>query len=269
LVSDRSAKGIRKSDVGRYYFANGGLIYSDKVSQFVCECDKASGGAVMRRLEQRFNRIYIDEIQDMWGYDLELIELILRSRVKLTLVGDHRQATFRTNNSSKNKASSGQNITKAFEEWRKAGLCTVGYEVETHRCNQAIADLGDAFFPEEPKTSSRNKKQTGHDGVFSLQPADVPAYIVRYRPQVLRLSRKTLCDGHDAKNFGECKGLTFDRVLVFPHKQGLKWLSTGSFEHIKGVRSGLYVGVTRARYSVAFVFDGKVKVPGIQQYNAE
>ena len=40
------------------------------------------------RLEQRFDCIYIDEIQDMAAYDIDLIELILRSKVKLTLVGD-------------------------------------------------------------------------------------------------------------------------------------------------------------------------------------
>ena len=95
---------VNQTDISRFYFSGGKLIYSDKLARFICECNKASKGAVIRRLEQRFDRIYIDEIQDIAGYDIDLVELILRSKIKLTLVGDHRQATFRTNNAAKNSA---------------------------------------------------------------------------------------------------------------------------------------------------------------------
>jgi len=111
-VEERSVPYVKQADVSRFYFSGGKLIYSDKLARFICECNKASTGAVIKRLEQRFDRIYIDEIQDMAGYDFDLIELMLRSRVKLTLVGDHRQATFRTNNAAKNSAYLGIRIIK-------------------------------------------------------------------------------------------------------------------------------------------------------------
>ncbi|WP_442598401.1 UvrD-helicase domain-containing protein [Parapusillimonas sp. JC17] len=76
----------------------------------------------MRRLRQRFAHIIIDEIQDMAGYDLDLLELMLRSNVRVTFVGDHRQATFATNNAPKNKAFRGPAIINKFEAWKK-GLC--------------------------------------------------------------------------------------------------------------------------------------------------
>lgn len=68
-------------------------------------------------------------------------------------------------------------------------------------------------------------------------------------------------------NFGESKGLTFDRVLIFPHKLGKKWLSSGDFKHVAKSSSKMYVGVTRARYSVTFAFDSEVKVAGIRRDN--
>ncbi len=75
-----------------------------------------------------------------------------------------------------------------------------------------------------------------------------------------------MLEGHDALNFGESKGMTFDRVLIFPHKKGGDWLKSGNFDYIEKSAAKLYVGVTRARYSVAFVYDGAVKLPGILKY---
>ena len=199
----------------------------------------------------------------MAAYDIDLIELILRSKVKLTLVGDHRQSTYRTNNAAKNAAYAGINIIKKFGEWKKANLCSLNYEKETYRCNQAIADLADAIFPQEPKTISLNNEKTGHDGVFSVPSQNIDAYITQYRPQILRLDVKTDCSGYDAMNFGESKGLSFDRVLIFPHKLANKWLSSGDFKHVAGSASKMYVGITRARYSVAFAFDSEAKVAGV------
>lgn len=252
--------------IRRYYFDSNHRIYSDKLSRFICECNGAAEGAVIKRLEQRFDRIYIDEIQDMAGWDIDLIQLLLKSAIHVTLVGDHRQATYRTNNAAKNAGFSGGNIIKKFREWKKQQLCDLVYELETHRCNQSIANIADTFFPTEPRTKSLNTKFTGHDGVFIISTVDVKAYVKRYKPQVLRLDIRTDCDGLSAMNFGESKGLTFDRVLIFPHKLAQKWLSTGDYAHIKNSVEKMYVGVSRARYSVAFVHDGPICIDGIKPF---
>jgi len=66
----------------------------------------------MRRLSQRFDHIFVDEVQDMAGYDLDVLELMLKAGIQMTLVGDHRQATFRTNQASKHKAFVGATRAK-------------------------------------------------------------------------------------------------------------------------------------------------------------
>lgn len=240
----------------KHYFLGGTRIYSDKIAKFICHCNARSGGAVMRRLKERFDHLIIDEIQDMAGYDLDLLELIIRSGIPVTMVGDHRQSTFSTNHAAKNKAFAGPLIIKKFEQWEKAGLVSIAYERQTFRCNQAVADLADSFFPGEPKTISRNGLSTGHDGVFLVAPADVDTYMATFSPQVLRYSAKTRCDPYDAMNFGEAKGLTFDRVLIYPHGKASSWLTSGNLAHVQKSAAKMYVAVTRARYSVAFVFDG-------------
>lgn len=257
-VEGKSVPYIPEANTGAHYFLDGSRIYSDKIAKFICECDRRSGGAIMRRLGQRFNHIIIDEIQDMAGYDLDLLELILKSGIPITFVGDHRQATFATNNAAKNKAFGGPAIIKMFERWKDAGLATIEYECHTHRCNQAIAALGDGLFPNEPKTVSRNNTLTGHDGVFLVADSNVGEYVNRFSPKILRYSAKTNCAPYDAMNFGESKGLTFERVLICPHGPARSWLASGKIAHVEKSATKMYVAVTRARYSVAFVFDGKL-----------
>ena len=267
-VEGRSPIYAKEADTAAHYFADGRHIYSDKVAKFVCKCEAASGGAVLRRLAQRFDHIIIDEIQDMAGHDLDLLEMLLKSPIKVTMVGDHRQSTYTTNNAARNSAYAGIKIIKKFEEWKKAGLAELEYDPNTHRCQQSIADLADSFFPDQPKTKSLNNERTGHDGIFVLPEKLVPTYVARFGPQVLRYSKATSCGGYDALNFGESKGMTFDRVLIYPHGKAKSWLGSDDLKHVLPSASKMYVGATRARHSVAFVFDGAPKIPNITQWDA-
>ena len=267
-VEGRSVTFIGRNKTIPFFISNGAEIYSDKIARFIIECNNMTNGAVIARLQDRFQTIHIDEIQDMAGYDLELLELILRSKINLVMVGDHRQATYKTNNAAKNgKKYGGAAIITKFREWEKSGLAVLSYDQKTHRCHQLIADLADSFYPAEPKTVSMNGEVTDHDGVFLVSAQSVPAYTEKYKPQILRLDRRTQCDGCTAMNFGESKGMTFSRVMIFPHGKGRKWLASGNYDHVKDSAAKMYVGVTRARYSVAFVFDDQSRVPGLVRYS--
>ncbi|MDR2409366.1 MAG: hypothetical protein LBE13_14800 [Bacteroidales bacterium] len=58
-------------------------------------------------------------------------------------------------------------------------------------------------------------------------------------------------------NFGESKGLSFDRVLIYPTKPFLDWLKNNSFDLAETSRSKFYAAITRAKYSVGIVVDNK------------
>ena len=266
-IEGRSVPYVPRTKTLPFFLTSNGKIYSDKIARFIIECNQATGGAVIVRLQERFQTIFIDEIQDMAGYDLDLLELILRSTIDLVMVGDHRQATYSTNHAAKNGAYAGANIVTKFHEWGKAGLATLIYAQESHRCHQLIADLADSFYPAEPRTVSKNEAVTGHDGVFLVSKDTVAAYVEHYRPQVLRLDRRTPCNGYPALNFGESKGMTFPRVLIFPHGKGAKWLASGDYAYVKESAAKMYVGITRARHSVAFVFDKASQVPGLIRFS--
>jgi DNA helicase-2/ATP-dependent DNA helicase PcrA len=249
-ISDRYSKA---TDIARHYFGRPGRIYVDKVSKFACAVIGKTGGLPLQRFEQIFDRVYIDESQDLAGYDLELIELLMKSRISMTLVGDHRQATFSTNHATKNKQYARTKVIDRFEEWRKAGLCNLEYQYHSNRCTQTICDFADQLHPDLPRTNSLNETITGHDGVFAVPKSQVPRYIDAFHPQVLRYNRAFKDIPGSPINFGSAKGMTFDRTLIFPHNPLERFLMTGDLKDAGAEIAKIYVAITRARQSTAFV----------------
>lgn len=237
------------------YFVNrANNIYQDRVSDFICQCNRISKGLIIKRLENVFDHIYIDEMQDLSGWDQDLVELLLDSKLAITLVGDPRQATYSTNNSQKNKAQKGKNITAWIEELSKKDKCSVEERTECFRCNQEICDFADGLYPKLSKTISKNTEKTRHDGIFTIKLKDVLDYKAKHNPKILRWSKSTNTLNLSAINIGISKGRTYDRVLIFPTNPMKQYLKTKDLNKAGDI-SKLYVAVTRARYSVTFVLD--------------
>ena len=117
-------------------------------------------------------------------------------------------------------------------------------------------------------TTSDNISEIEHKGVYFLRQTDVEEYLQKYSPIQLRQSKST--DTHPAYptlNFGVSKGLSFDRVLIYPTKPILDWIIRG-IELKPTSKCKLYVAITRARYSVAILYDynDNVNICGITKY---
>ncbi len=255
----KSVPFVKMSDIEKYYFKNKTKIYTDKISLFACKCNESSRNLVINRLEKIYDYIYIDEIQDLAGYDFDLLRLMFNSNIKINVVGDNRQATFSTNNSPKNKKYKGKNILDLFTDWQDDNLCKIKYKSKSHRCNQAICDFADILFPNMPKTKSYNVETTGHDGIFFITQTDLRDYICKYNPILLRYDKRTKIDDTLIYNFGAVKGLTFERVLIIPNEPIKKYLQTGDITKVENSKAKLYVAITRAKSSVAFLVDETLK----------
>lgn len=264
LVPGRSDPYAPRADKLRYFFGNSLDVYSDKLSELALYCEQHSDSRVIKRLASQFDAIYIDEVQDLAGYDLELVKLFLASEIDITMVGDHRQATLATNQSPKHKKYRYAGIIDLFQEWEKLGYISLEFMDASHRCRQEICDFSDRCFPDSPPTKSLNDTVTGHDGVFVIAPEVVAKYVQEFSPQVLRYSRATNCDGYAAMNFRVSKGLTFDRVLIYPHKSVREYLKCGDLRMLKEPQL-LYVAATRARQSVVFVLDEDCVIPDVSR----
>jgi len=257
LAQGQSASYIKESDVKKHYFDSKFRIYSDKLSKFFLKCNEASKGKVISRLSRIYSHIFIDEVQDLAGHDLELVRLLCSSSINVILVGDPRQGTFSTSNSKKNKKYRRSALLQYFEEKPIVDLTIQdNLLVTNHRSLQVICDLADSLFPEFGRTTSGNSTAGNHAGIFLVRPGDVEKYLSSFSPVILRDSKRTsVSPTMPVMNFGASKGLTFDRVLIYPTKPIVDWLKNNENDLAPVSRSKLYVAITRARYSVAFVYD--------------
>jgi DNA helicase-2/ATP-dependent DNA helicase PcrA len=236
-----------------------GRAYKRHLAQLALEANQASSGAVLDRLSRIYDVVYIDEVQDLNGYDLEVLKALMASPIDLNLVGDVRQALILTNvQDPKNKQYKGVNIKKWFESYASGGDLEILHNSTTWRSNQIIADFADSIFDDTwgfSKSISHNIVVTGHDGVFAVSPEHVPEYVTRYKPLCLRYNANS-AKSLDLPfiNIGMAKGLGVERVLIGPTSGMIDFLSKG--KRLDDIPCcSLYVAVTRARASVVFVAD--------------
>ena len=259
-----------------YYMTSSGQIYSDKLANYVCQCDDASDGAVIKRLIGCYNKIYIDEVQDLAGYDLEIINRLLhQTQSEIVMTGDSRQFIFRTHWEKKNQPYNTGKIDAYITDKCKDTDCSIDYKTlnRSLRCRTEICDFSSLLYSEFPPVQSKTEyKDTMHDGVFLVSEEDVDDYLERFNPVVqLRWNVRVKVNPRAmVLNMGEAKGTTFDRVLIYPTTDMLKWISNHGHELSQEARSKFYVALTRARYSVGIVCKTKkvfkMDIAGIKKY---
>jgi len=282
LVSEKSGKKLDKegnpisvgghpiywseAEFKRHYFTGTLKIYSDKISKFTFTSNKTSNNEVFNRISRIFDHVFIDEIQDLAGYDLELVKLLFKSDSSVLLVGDPRQVTYLTHHSTKyGKYADGQIASFIANELGKRIKCQIDEETlnVSHRNNQAICDYSAKLYPNLPIPKPCECKEcrsniSDHIGVFVIKPNDVDKYLSIFKPVQLRWSASTKCNtNHPFKNFGESKGATFERVLIYPTKEMVKWVKNNGHVLKNETKAKLYVGITRSQQSSAIVVDYK------------
>jgi ATP-dependent DNA helicase UvrD/PcrA len=138
---------------------------------------------------------------------------------------------------------------------KRSAICSAGY-----RCIQRICELADRLHADDGHYQPTQSQITEipadfveHNGVFAVPMSQVKTYREKYKPVILRWNRNSgaaYCADRAALNFGESKGLGFDRVLIIPTDKHAKFLSGDTtafaYERSDDARNKLYVGLTRA-----------------------
>lgn len=264
----------KESELPHHYFSDSMQIYSDKIAKFVCKANEQVGGLVIDRLSRIYSNIFIDEVQDLAGYDLEIIKMLLSTKSKIFMVGDPRQVTYHTHDEAKYKKYSEGKIEAFILEQCKGCKIEIDKKTlnKTFRNEEKICAFANSIFPEFEPCKFEPKNETGHNGVFLIEPDDVNSYLEKYHPVQLRDKISVAVNPqYPSMNFGESKGLTFERVLIYPTKPMLNWLLNHTKELPAQSKSKLYVAITRAIYSVGIVFNNKkkIEIEGICQYKAD
>lgn len=243
----------------QYYFDDDQRPYNLRLSVLAKKVLKATDNAPIRRLQSIYDRLYIDEFQDLVGNDLEVLLALMRSNINILLTGDVRQAVLQTSRSDRLHTDyRGVNVVEWLRTQENVGLCAITPITETKRFNQQIANFSDMIHAPElslPATTSSMCASTGHDGVFLLDEEDVDAYLSSFnvRPtQLWSQSSGRITHPGELLTFGSAKGITRDRVVIYTTAPIVSLLKSCTALAPKSA-CGFYVAVTRARFSVALV----------------
>ncbi len=251
---------IPKKNTRAFYFSCHNALYKDRATKFALKCNALSDNAVIERLESIYSLIYIDEVQDMAGEDLDLLALLYASKSRIIAVGDIRQAIYFTCNAPKNKGNRGSKLLDFFRKLEKKGLLSVQFRDFSYRCKQSICALSDSLFPNiDEKTKFLNVKKNDHEGLYIVRTEDFYDYIRDYTPMILRWSVASKIPKTsypvEVRNIGVSKGASFDHVLIVCTGAFKNFVKDGTVPTSEKTKSELYVAITRARYSVAFLYD--------------
>lgn len=251
LVNNKSTPYLGEKKGGDKYFLNSERqIYSDKLAKFVVRCNERSNGHVCLRLSNLFSCVFIDEAQDLNGWDFEIVKLLSISVDNLVLVGDPRQRILSTHYDLKYENITIEDIKKIIKNI-DVDLTTLN---KTHRFDMDVCSFSNRLFPEYAPCISDVKRNDRHAGIFLIKKSDTKAYVDKFNPVALRYSKKTnIDDCKFALNFGVAKGLTFDRTIVYPTSSMADWIFNNNIQLSETTRAKFYVALTRARISVAIV----------------
>lgn len=276
LFEGRRLAGLNfEGDPGRYatgverYLDNEDRAYMLHLAKLAHAVATASNGSAINRLEHIYDEIYIDEVQDLGGWDLDVIGLLLSSRLKITMVGDMRQALISTNvRDPKNRQYRKEKIFGWFQLMERRGFLDIEQVPTTYRSSQIIATLSDSVFDPSlgyAPTVSASTETDQHTGLFTVLESDAIEYARSLDALCLRHS-KAVAKHLDLPfiTFGVAKGRTVNHVLIYPTARVLQFLADG--EWLDGIAAcALYVGVTRAKHSVAFITDQQL--PGFTTWS--
>ena len=221
--------------------------------------------SVAELYREHFACVFVDEVQDLAGYDLDILAALARSSARLLMVGDPRQVTYLTHHERRyQKYADGGIVAFLREELPRKVLVEIDETSlnRTHRNSAAICAVSSRLFPALPAGQAcqcvgcRGNPLVGA-GVFVLRTADYAHYLASVRPMQLRdsINSAGVDTGSPVMNFGESKGRGFDHVVVLPTTPMKKWLVDPTSELKAQSRAKFYVALTRGRLSVAVAMD--------------
>ena len=253
LINNQSGKYKKKQDLKHYMKDNN--VFSDKLSKLMFINDNVKN-KVINRLSKMYDYIFIDEVQDLASWDLELIKEIHKSNINLLMVGDMLQRTYTTTKETKNKKyGDWMNIHQYITD-NKNKVQSIKINdttlTKTHRCQKNICDYVNSKFSIkiEPCDCVKCEKDINAEIKFiSLRKINELELSKEKIMQLLYDKNSKYSEKYNTINIGKSKGLEWKNVIIYPTDTMISFLKENKVLKDKS-KSQLYVALTRANINV-------------------
>lgn len=241
---------LKRNDI-KYYMTAGRKLYHNRIAKLLEECNVLE--EINQRLEKYYDCLYVDEVQDFAGHDFNLLKSIIKSNVKICLVGDFFQHTFDTSRDGNTNANLHKDYPKYQEILKKSGLqidsehLNKSYRCSPTTCNFITDKIG---IPIE----SHRLEETAIKFIEDEEESD---QLFANNEVVKLFYRENYKYDCYSRNWGDCKGENcYEDVCVVLNKTTLKHFTNNNLSELKPVtKNKLYVACSRARGNLYFVSD--------------
>lgn len=265
LRSKKDTRGITFNIPGRFpvypltddrrYMSPARWLYANRLAKFI----EQSGliGSVVARIEQYFDVLFVDEVQDFGGHDFNFLMAISAAQIKISFVGDFHQHTFDTSrdgNVNVNLHENYETYKKKFE--RALMMIDTDSLKRSRRCSKSVCD----FIAEKIGIDIQSHDERTTIVRFEDDPAAVEA-LYRDSGTVKLFYKEHNKYGCFSQNWGASKGMdSYEDVCVVLNPGNVKAWKAGGFREVNSeTRNKLYVACSRARKDLVLVPEALLK----------
>ncbi|NIF87769.1 AAA family ATPase [Burkholderia sp. Cy-637] len=213
--------------------------------------------ALQRRLERYYDRICVDEVQDIGGHDFNLLKQIIQADVEVLLVGDFYQHTYSTSTDGAVNKGLHDSYDRFKDALRSAGLIVDTTSLlKSHRCSTTVCSFIRDKIGVDIYAYSDRTTQVSVVSKLS-QAAELHA-----SPSIIKLFfQEHGRYGCHSQNWGESKGRNhYQDVCVVLNAESWKhFLADTLFQMAVTSRNKLYVACSRARGDLYMMPDTLLK----------
>lgn len=248
LQDKHGLEGLSFDPVGYYnrsYHTSDGRIYSSRLSKYIM--DKKL--PYLERINRFFDRLFIDEVQDLTADDFDWVMTLSNLEIPVTLVGDYYQSTF----SSSRRGNKGKGIRSSYNNFKAAfvknGFVFDDYTLlKSHRCSPSIT----SFIKDRLNIDmeSHNNQDTT---VKFIDDAETITKILENDSIIKLFYQDSKKYKIQSDNWGNVKGLTYEDVCVVLNATTLKKYPDKLYDLAPTTLSKFYVACTRPSRHLYFI----------------
>ena len=244
-----------KKNTKEHYIDKNRWLFSSRIAKLLIEFNVVP--EVMQRIEQFFDLVCIDEVQDFAANDFNFICELANSNVEMQLVGDFYQHTFDTSRDGNIQKTLHDCFDKYCKKLTKAGF-SIDLESlsHSHRCSPRICSFVEEKLGIEIQSHRKDKVEV------YLIVDDQEIERVYSNDFIVKLFyQKSNSYSGNVENWGNTKGLDhYQDVCVVLNPKTLKAFDSGRLDGLPPTtKNKLYVACTRAKGNLYFVSEKLLK----------